>query len=135
MAQVTITINSREYGIACDDGQEAHIVKLSRMLDEKARLLTSAGGHINENMMLAMVGLLLADELEDTRKKLSSFADGKEKNGPHNASVQNAQPQTVVQTIEKIVEPDMTALDHEIAAVLSETARQIEAAAQEIEKI
>ena len=40
MAQVTITINSREYAIACDNGQEAHIIKLSRMLESKAKLLT-----------------------------------------------------------------------------------------------
>ena len=65
MAQVTITINSREYGIACGDGQEAHIIKLSRLLDEKAKLLTAGNGQINENMLLAMIGLLLADELED----------------------------------------------------------------------
>ena len=68
MAQVTITINSREYAIACDDGQEAHIIKLSRMLDNKAKLLTAGNGQINENMLLAMVGLLLADELEDAKK-------------------------------------------------------------------
>ena len=36
MAQITITINSREYAIACEDGQELHIMQLSRMLDEKA---------------------------------------------------------------------------------------------------
>ena len=71
MAQVTITINSREYGIACGDGQEAHIIKLSRMLDEKAKRLTAGNGQINENMLLAMVGLLLADELEDAKKGIS----------------------------------------------------------------
>ena len=38
MAQITITINSREYAIACEDGQELHIMQLSRMLDEKAKL-------------------------------------------------------------------------------------------------
>ena len=37
MAQVTITINSREYAVACEDGQEVHIIQLSRMLDEKAK--------------------------------------------------------------------------------------------------
>ena len=36
MAQVTITINSREYAVACEDGQEVRIYQLARILDEKA---------------------------------------------------------------------------------------------------
>jgi cell division protein ZapA len=68
MAQITITINSREYAIACEDGQELHIMKLSRMLDEKAKLLGDGANQISESMLLAMVGLLLADELSELKK-------------------------------------------------------------------
>ncbi len=67
MGQVTITIDKREYAIKCGDGEEAHIIKLSRVLDEKAKLLNQSVGLINENMMLAMVGLILADELEELK--------------------------------------------------------------------
>ena len=67
MGRVTITIDKREYAIACDDGQEGHIIKLSRVLDEKAKMLSASVGIVNENMMLAMVGLLLADELQDIK--------------------------------------------------------------------
>ena len=67
MGQVTITIDKREYAIACDDGQEAHILKLSQILNEKAKMLSASVGLVNENMMLAMIGLLLADELQDIR--------------------------------------------------------------------
>ncbi len=69
MGQVTITIDKREYVIKCGDGEEGHILKLSRILDEKAKLLTQSVGLINENMMLAMVGLILADELEELKAK------------------------------------------------------------------
>ena len=68
MAQVTITINSREYAIACEDGQEVRILQLARMLDEKAKMLNAASGQVNECMLLAMVGLLLADELSELKK-------------------------------------------------------------------
>ena len=54
MAQVIITINYREYPISCDNGQEIQIMKLGRLLDEKAKSLTSALGHINENQLLAI---------------------------------------------------------------------------------
>ncbi len=68
MAQVTITINSREYAVACEDGQEVRIIQLSRLLDEKARMITGGSLQVNENMLLAMVGLLLADELSELKK-------------------------------------------------------------------
>lgn len=68
MAQVTITINSREYAIACEDGQEVRILQLARVLDDKAKQIGGGSGQINENMLLTMVGLLLADELSELRK-------------------------------------------------------------------
>ena len=68
MAQVTVTINNREYAVACEDGQEVRIIQLSRLLDEKAKMLTGGSQQVNENMLLAMVGLLLADELSELKK-------------------------------------------------------------------
>ena len=72
MSQVTITINSREYAVACEDGQESSIIRLSRVLDEKAKLLTQGNQQVNENMLLAMVGLLLADELNELKKSMAT---------------------------------------------------------------
>lgn len=69
MAQVTISINSREYAIACEDGQEARILQLSHILDEKAQLLTNGTSQISESMLLAMIALLLADELSELKKE------------------------------------------------------------------
>ncbi len=68
MAQITISINSREYAIACEDGQEMRILQLSRLLDEKAKLLTDGTNQISESMLLAMISLLLADELSELKK-------------------------------------------------------------------
>lgn len=68
MAHVTITINSREYAVACEDGQELRIIQLAKILDEKARILTGGNSQVNEAMLLAMVGLVLADELSELKK-------------------------------------------------------------------
>ena len=43
-------------------------MQLSRMLDEKAKLLGEGANQISESMLLAMVGLLLADELSELKK-------------------------------------------------------------------
>lgn len=113
MAQVTITINAREYTVACGDGEEANIIKLANILDEKAKLLTSNGNQINENMLLAMVGLLVADELVDARHGVF--------------------PEPRVQTVEKIVErvvekeveSDLAPLDEKLAQGISEVEKQL----------
>lgn len=72
MAQIVITINHREYAISCEDGTELQVMKMGRLLDEKAHALTNALGQINENLLLAMVGLLIADELSETKKELAA---------------------------------------------------------------
>lgn len=122
MAQITITINSREYAVACDNGQEAYTMSLARMLDEKAKMLTEGGGHINENMLLAMVGLLMADELAETKKKLAAGT-----------------PEPIVQTVEKIVEkpvePDYSALDNELSAIVENLSVEIKTLANQVENL
>ncbi len=80
MAQVTVTINSREYAIACENGQEARIIQLAGVLEEKARLLKDISGQINENMLLAMIGILVADDLLEARKNNVAAAPTEEPN-------------------------------------------------------
>ena len=72
MGLVTITIDKREYAITCEDGQEAHIIKLSRILDERAKQIAAGIGMINENMKLAMVGLTLADDLIEAKNAVGA---------------------------------------------------------------
>ena len=68
MAQVVITINNREYPIACENGQEARIMQLSQILEQKAQMLKDFSGRISESMFLAMIGILVADDLFESRK-------------------------------------------------------------------
>jgi len=70
MGQVSITIRGRAYQIACDDGQEAHLARLGRYLDQRAEQLASAGGGISDPLLLVMVGLVVADELADALAEL-----------------------------------------------------------------
>ncbi len=64
MASVELNINGRFYTVACDAGEEERVMLLSRMVDEKARLLGSAA---SDAQRFLMVSLMLADELEETR--------------------------------------------------------------------
>lgn len=146
MAQITITINSREYAVACDNGQEAYTMSLARMLDEKAGMLTAGGGHINENMLLAMVGLLMADELSETKKKLAAgtpepIVQTVEKivEKPVEKIVEKVIEKPVVQTVEKLVEkpvePDYSALDNELSAIVENLSIEIKTLANQVENL
>ena len=142
MAQITITINSREYAVACDNGQEAYTMSLARMLDEKARMLTAGGGHINENMLLAMVGLLMADELSETKKKLAAgtpepIVQTVEKivEKPVEKIVEKVLEKPVVQTVEKYIEPDYSVLDNELSAIVENLSIEIKTLANQVENL
>lgn len=146
MAQITVTINSREYAVACDNGQEAYTMSLARMLDEKAKMLTAGGGHINENMLLAMVGILMADELTETKKKLAAGASEpiiktveKVIEKPVEKIVEKVIEKPVVQTVEKIVEkpvePDYSALDNELSAIVENLSIEIKTLANQVENL
>ena len=115
MAQVIITINYREYPISCDNGQEIQIMKLGRLLDEKAKSLTSALGHINENQLLAMVGLLLADELSELKKTVSSAPAAQASSTPTPASPASATATSEQNTHSPISEEELSSLDAELA--------------------
>ena len=70
MAQVTVTINGKDYQVACDDGQEAHLSRLGSYVDNRIGELTAAVGQVGDARLLVMVSLLLADELSDVYAEL-----------------------------------------------------------------
>ena len=79
MGQVVVTINGRNYQIACDDGQEGHLAQLAAYVDKRLGELVAAVGQVGDERLLVMTGLLVADELSDAyseRDALKTTADG-----------------------------------------------------------
>lgn len=70
MTQVDVTINGRGYAIACDDGQEAHVARLARYLDQKVSTLAKSVGQVGDARLLVMASLLVVDELVETDQAL-----------------------------------------------------------------
>ena len=64
MALVEISINGRDYQIVCEDGKEEHLSQLGLQIDERVKDLVAAIGQVGESRLLAMVSLVLADELQ-----------------------------------------------------------------------
>lgn len=73
MASVKVSINSRDYVIACDNGQEEHLKKLARDVAERFDTLAAHSGQAAENHLLVLTTLILADELHDARVELAKL--------------------------------------------------------------
>lgn len=76
MAQVAVTINGRSYEVACDDGQEDHLVRLASYIDKKVAELVTSVGQIGDTRLLVMSALLLADELSEAYSELTALRGG-----------------------------------------------------------
>lgn len=73
MPNVTITIGGRAFQVACNEGEESYLQTAAAMLDNEASGLVEQAGHMPENQLLLMSGLMLADKtagLEDHVKAL-----------------------------------------------------------------
>lgn len=70
MSQVEITINGRQYRVACEDGQETHLTNLANYFDGKMSSLIEEVGQIGDTSLMVMAGLLIADELSDVNQEL-----------------------------------------------------------------
>lgn len=67
MANVTLSIGGRSFTLACDDGEEAHVTSLGKLIDEKAAASGAVGQ--TEPRMLLFASLMMADELIALRKR------------------------------------------------------------------
>lgn len=72
MAQVSVTINGRSFRMACDDGQEDHLLRLAAEVDGKVDQLKGAFGEIGDTRLTVMAAIMVADELAEARRRLKT---------------------------------------------------------------
>jgi cell division protein ZapA len=90
MPQVNVTINGRQYRMACDEGQQQQLLALCDDLNRRIADLTGKFGGMGDARLILMAALSVADELADmqdrvrrleqqlgTMRNARSVADGK----------------------------------------------------------
>lgn len=70
MSYVSVTINGRQYRMACEDGQEGHLMRLARDLDQRIDQLRAAFGEIGDMRLVVMAALTVADELVEINQRM-----------------------------------------------------------------
>ena len=70
MSEVTVTINARQYRMACENGQEEHLLRLSQDLDQRITQLRASFGEVGDTRLTVMAALTVADELAEAGKTI-----------------------------------------------------------------
>lgn len=73
MSSVTVTVNGRTYKIACDDGQEKHLLGLAAHVNEHVEKLKSGVGQVGDTRLLLMAAIMIADELAESRRRIDAI--------------------------------------------------------------
>ncbi len=117
MATVTVSINGRNYRMACDDGQEEHLTRLAQDFDQRISELRADFGQIGDMRLTVMAALTIADELTDQREQLRRIED-------ELAALQDARTDAVDRT---------KATESAIAAAFNAAAERIEKLAKALD--
>lgn len=70
MSHVSVTINGRQYRMACEDGQEDHLTQLAKDLDRRIAGLRNQFGEIGDMRLAVMAALMVGDELLEAGQRL-----------------------------------------------------------------
>lgn len=110
MSQVSVTINGRQFRMACEDGQEGHLMNLARELDNRINNLRAKFGEIGDTRLTVMAAITVADELSEAGQRIKRLEEELE-------ALQNAQV---------TISDRNKAAQAAIAAALSKAAERVE---------
>ena len=73
MSHINVTINGRQYRMACEEGQEVRLLKLAESLEARVEQLRGKFGEIGDQRLTVMAALTVCDELLDAGGRIRSL--------------------------------------------------------------
>ncbi|MGV8853242.1 MAG: cell division protein ZapA [Devosia sp.] len=73
MPEVNVEINGRKYRMACEEGQQRHLIGLAERFDSHVEQLKGAVGEIGDNRLTVMAGIAVMDELSEAERKIKAL--------------------------------------------------------------
>lgn len=70
MNHINVTINGRQYRMACEEGQETRLLKLAESLESRVDSLRGKFGEIGDARLTVMAALTVCDELTDASQRI-----------------------------------------------------------------
>jgi cell division protein ZapA len=75
MSHVNVTINGRQYRMACEEGQEARLLKLAESLEARVESLRGKFGEIGDARLTVMAAITACDELLDASARIRNLEE------------------------------------------------------------
>ena len=75
MSHINVTINARQYRMACEEGQEVRLLKLAESLETRIQSLRGKFGEIGDARLTVMAALTVCDELLDAGQRIRSLEE------------------------------------------------------------
>jgi len=73
MPEVNVEINGRKYRMACEEGQQQHLMGLAARFDAQVEGLKGAVGEIGDNRLTVMAGIAVLDELAEAERRIAAL--------------------------------------------------------------
>ena len=73
MSHINVTINGRQYRMACEEGQEVRLLKLAENLESRVESLRGKFGEIGDARLTVMAALTACDELLDASNRIRAL--------------------------------------------------------------
>ena len=73
MSHINVTINGRQYRMACEEGQEVRLLKLAEILESRVEQLRGKFGEIGDQRLTVMAALTCCDELLDANARIRNL--------------------------------------------------------------
>jgi cell division protein ZapA len=73
MNHINVSINGRQYRMACEEGQEQHLMRLAQSLESRVESLRGKFGEIGDQRLTVMAALTACDELLDTQARMEKL--------------------------------------------------------------
>jgi cell division protein ZapA len=75
MSHINVTINGRQYRMACEEGQEVRLLKLAESLETRIQSLRGKFGEIGDASLTVMAALTVCDELLDANNRIRGLEE------------------------------------------------------------
>ena len=73
MADVLVEIDGKKYRMACEDGQEEHLLALANRFNKTVLDLKGDFGQVGDNRLVVMAAIAVLDELGEAEKRIDSL--------------------------------------------------------------
>ncbi len=75
MSHINVTINGRQYRMACEEGQEVRLLKLAEDLESRVEELRGKFGEIGDARLTVMAALTVCDEVLDANARIRALEE------------------------------------------------------------